>query len=253
MLVFAMILTLTFNSLTFASSPTNQQEKANIKQQKELYKAIKEIEKNNLKRKSDGTFEITGKPKVEQEILDNLKLSMNNVNKLVNEGYFSTDENFRVYSKKDIKKGNLESNKTDYVEYDTFFKDALKSDEEISLEVGEKTYSLSFNDNVAKADSYSPPIGFYQYWWGWQLSLSEYATAVLVNGLNAGAGTAAVAAALQAAGIITVGSALITGIVSAVLWFGSSAIGLADSIGGFKGVYFRGLYTPPVFYLWARS
>ncbi|MNP78972.1 hypothetical protein D3C76_1767070 [compost metagenome] len=52
-----------FNSLSFAASPTNQQEKENIKYQMELYKAIKEIEKNNLTRKSDGTFEITGNQK----------------------------------------------------------------------------------------------------------------------------------------------------------------------------------------------
>lgn len=178
---------------------------------------------------------------------------MSNVNSLIHKGTLSTDENYRVYSKKDIKKGNLESNKNKYIEYDIFFKDAFTSNQKISVEVGEKTYSLSFNDNIARADSYSPPVGLYFYWWGWQLSLSEYATQVLINGLNTGAAATAVAAALQAAGIISAGSGAITAIVSAVLWLGSAAIGLADSMGGFKGVYFRGLYAPPVYYIWARS
>ncbi|KQO18202.1 hypothetical protein [Paenibacillus sp. Leaf72] len=245
--------TLFLNSFSFAATPIDSSVKENIQYQKDLYTAIKEIEENNLNRNPDGTFEIIGEPSVEQEILDHLVVSVHNINDLIESGNLVTDESFRVYSTGDIQKGNLETNKTVYVEYDIFFEDVINRDQGISVEMGETNYSLSFNGNTVHADSYNPPVGLYFYWWGWELSLSEYATQVLINGLNTGAASAAVASALQAAGIITAGTAAVTGIIAAVVWFGGAAIGLADSLGGNKGIYFRGLYAPPVYYVWARS
>lgn len=249
-LVLTMFLTLIFNSLTFAASPTKkQEEKESIKKQVELYKAIKEIEKNNLTRRSDGTFEITGKPKVRQEILDNLKASVAATNSLVIEGTLSTDANNRVYMKKDIEKGNLESNKNNYVEEDIFFQDAIKKSQEVSLEVGGNTYSLSIG-NIAHADSYSPPVGLYYYWWGYQLALDEWGTQVLVQSLSWGSGAAAVAAAMQASGIITAPSVPLSALAFAIGKMAAESIKFADYLGGNKGVYFSGLYSYGLFFMY---
>ncbi|QSZ27672.1 hypothetical protein ACETAC_01850 [Aceticella autotrophica] len=227
----------------------------------EFYKTIKYLEKY-VKRNSDGTFEIKGNsenmnPQIKPIYLESIKANMKEINKLIKQGILTTDNKLRVYANdKYIRKGNIESKKDNYIDYDIFFKNVIEENNnlnELSINLGKKTLNMGFNNNKAYADSYSPPVGLYYYWWGCELALNEHATQVLINGLNTGAAGAAVVAACAAAGIITSPAAIPAGLVSAILWFDNAYIALVDSIGGNKGVYFVSyLYvTSPL--VWHRA
>lgn len=255
--IFAML----FSNISFAISdkkpeltPSQKQMiREQIQNQKDFYKTIKTVEKH-VKRNGDGTLEIKGTPKVKKEYLDTIKTNMAEINKLIKEGVLETDNNLRVYSNENyIQKGNLRNNKDNYVDYDVFFEDIEKAERTLDINIGNKTVSVGINGNAVYADSYSPPVGLYAYWWGWELALDEYATQILVKGLNAGAGASAIVAACSAAGIITAGAAVPAAIISAVLWFDGGYIDLIDYIGGNKGVYFRSYFYVTTPYIWYRS
>ncbi len=81
------------------------------------------------------------------------------------------------------------------------------------------------------------------YWWGVGVQISHATTQKIIKVLNAGGGAAGVAAALQAAGVITAGSAIATGIAAAALVMGSVALDLCDwnDRGIILGVLWNGL------------
>lgn len=242
----AMVLTLAMSNVSFAIKPaepeiakkTKDQIIQHQKEEAEFYKNIKKVEKFVV-RKKDGTFAINGKLNIENNFVNLIKSNMDKVNELVKQGYLTTDSNLRVYAKsKYVLQGNTDKNKNQYVEYDKFFEDS--SNKNINISLGNKTISVSF---VNKAYAYSPPVGYYVYWWGWMLSLSEWTTQNIVKAANTGAGAAAVGAVLSGAGIFSSAAAVPLGVISGVLWFGSGAIDWIDYIGGNKGVYIKGFWT----------
>lgn len=225
-----------------------------IQEKKEFYKTIKEMEKY-LVRNEDGTLNVTKIPNGNAEYIESILSGMAEINEQILNGYLESDENLRIYANEDyILKGNIRSNKENYVEYDVFFEDAIEFDSIELVEFNETSLILDFTDNEVHADSYSPPVGLYFYWWGWELAIDNATTLDIIDVMNIGAGSAAIAAILQAEGIITAPSALVTEVISGVLWIGGAAINLINRNGGNKGVYFRGLYSvPPLYYCWARS
>jgi hypothetical protein len=86
--------------------------------------------------------------------------------------------------------------------------------------------------------------GFNCYWWGCELDIDSVTTSRVEGLLNAGAGAAAIGAALQAAGVITAGSALATAIVSGVLWMGAGVIQACANENGVS-LYWAGIPGGP--------
>lgn len=72
-------------------------------------------------------------------------------------------------------------------------------------------------------------------WWGWQIELSNKQTNKLVKAITVAAGVVGLAAALQAAGIVTAGSGAVTGVAAGLLAIGAAAIDLCNW--NDKGVY----------------
>lgn len=243
---------LLFSSVSFAvvdKTASNQ-----IKEEKEFYKAIKMIEKKVV-RNEDGTFEFEKDLKISGKYFDSISQGMSEINSLILDGYLETDDNLRVYSnEKYVLKGNNKNNKAEYVKYDVFFEEFTKNNSIEVIEIGDSVLNIDIAGNTSYADSYSPPVGLYFYWWGWNLAIDNDTTLDLIDLMNVGAGASAIAGLLAAEGIISSPAALPLGITSGVLWIGSAVINFTNRHGGYKGVYFRGLYSvPPVYYIWARS
>lgn len=78
----------------------------------------------------------------------------------------------------------------------------------------------------------SPDITVHYYWWGMTIALNKDAAKLISDMLNAGASAAAVAAALMAIGIVTIGGTALTGLISGIMWMGSSTLTLMEKCNG---------------------
>lgn len=252
--VLATVLVVTFllSNMSFAVTDTKHQEllQTQVNNEKDFYKTIKAVEKS-VQRNTDGTFEIKGTPNVQAEYLTIIKTNMLEINKLIQAGILETDSNLRVYAdEKYILKGNLKTNKANYVDYDVFFKDTQKSSLNVSL--GRQTVSLSLNGNVSYADSYQPPVGAYYYWWGYMVSMDERTTQLVINQIYMGAGAAGIAGVFCSEGIITWPGALPAFVFSGILTIGAAYMSWIDAYGGNHGVYID-VYAYAAPWIWYRS
>jgi hypothetical protein len=91
---------------------------------------------------------------------------------------------------------------------------------------GELTSDADLGVHLADADALARggvnKLSF--HWWGIEVDLDSYWTNKLVSAINAGAGTAAVAAVLAGAGVISSPGAVPAGVASGILWVGASVI-----------------------------
>jgi hypothetical protein len=97
---------------------------------------------------------------------------------------------------------------------------------------------------VDHSDAFTYPITadpMIRHWWGVELRMSNLTVTRISNLLNAGAGAAAIAAALAAGGVISSPGAVPSAIVSGVLWFGSGALSVCNWNG--RGISLNVTYT----------
>lgn len=70
------------------------------------------------------------------------------------------------------------------------------------------------------------------HWWGVKIHFNKGAVQKIAEMLNAGAGAAAVLSALEAAGVISAPKAVVTALVSALLWLGGANLSFMDWCNG---------------------
>ena len=86
-----------------------------------------------------------------------------------------------------------------------------------------------FSGSIANS---SLEITVHYYWWGMTIALNKDAVKLISDMLNAGAAAAGVAAALQALGIVSIGAAALTSLISCIMWLGSSMHTLMEKCNG---------------------
>lgn len=85
---------------------------------------------------------------------------------------------------------------------------------------------------------------------GCRVAFNEWETQIIINALWTGAGAAGVYAALAAIPGITLPAAVVVGLVAAILAFGGGYLGLVDTLGHNRGIYFGIRWIPWSVVVW---